>query len=339
MLAALADRLWYGRSAGARIGRAALSPLSALFGAAARLRASAYDRGITRTIASPIPVISIGNVSVGGTGKTPFTAEIARRLQGMGRTPAIVMRGYGADEPQLHERLTPGVRVVADADRARGIRAAAAAGADVAVLDDGFQHRRAARDLDVVLVSVDRWRNGLETLPGGPLREPLRALRRASLVVLTCKAAEATSVASVRESVARAAPDVPIAVAAFTLAELRPAAGTGDARPIAELERSPVLAIAGIGDPESFFAQLERVGAMVTRARYADHHAYDASDVARLVGLAAGHKHVVTTGKDAVKLAALWPANAPRLWYVSQAVTMLDGESYIDAALRRALRR
>lgn len=338
-MAALADRLWYGRSAGARIGRAALSPLSALFGAAARLRAGAYDRGVARSVASPIPVISIGNVSVGGTGKTPFAAEIARRLLAMGRTPAIVMRGYGADEPLLHEHLTPGVRVVADADRARGIGSATAAGADVAVLDDGFQHRRARRDLDIVLVSVDRWRDGLATLPGGPLREPLSALRRASLIVLTCKAADSTIVANVRSAVERVAPGVPIAVAAFALSELRPAAGDGEPRPIAELEGSSVLAIAGIGDPESFFSQLERAGAVVTRARFADHHAYDTSDAARLSALAVGHKHVVTTGKDAVKLAALWPANAPRLWYVSQAVTMLDGESYIDAALRRALRR
>lgn len=338
-MAALADRLWYGRSAGARIGRAALAPLSALFSGAARLRGRAYDRGVARTVSSAIPVISVGNVSVGGTGKTPFAAEIVRRLRAMGCTPAIVMRGYGADETVLHERLNPGVRVVADADRARGIRAAAAAGADVAVLDDGFQHRRAARDLDIVLVSVDRWRDGLGTLPGGPLREPLSALRRASLVVLTSKVAGATDVTVVRRAVERIAPDVPVIAAAFVPGDLLPATGNVPARSLAELAGSRVLAIAGIGDAASFFTQLERAGAAVTRARFADHHAYDAADVSRLVALAANHKHVVTTGKDAVKLAALWPANGPRLWYVSQAVTMLDGESYIDAALRRALRR
>lgn len=339
-MAALADRLWYGRSAGARLARAALAPLSALFNGAARLRGAAYDRRIARTVASPVPVISIGNLSVGGTGKTPFAAEIVRRLQAMGRAPAIVMRGYGGDEPLLHERLAPGVRVIADADRARGIRAAAAAGADVVVLDDGFQHRRAGRDLDIVLVSVDRWRDGLGTLPGGPLREPLTALRRASLVVLTRKAADATAVERVRRAVARVAPEVPVAVVSFALGELHPAGGAPVAtRPVTELAGERVLAIAGIGDPESFFAQLERSGALVTRARFADHHAYDPADVARLLRLAGDHKHVVTTGKDAVKLAALWPANGPTLWYVSQAVTVRDAESFIDAALRRALRR
>lgn len=249
------------------------------------------------------------------------------------------MRGYGADETLLHERLVPGVRVIADPDRARGIRAAAAAGADVVVLDDAFQHRRAARDLDIVLVSVDRWRDRLATLPGGPLREPLSALRRASLVMLTCKGADAQAVAAVRDQVARVAPGVPIAAVSFTLGDLHPAAGDGAAMPLAALAGESVLAIAGIADPASFFAQLERAGAVVTRTRFADHHAYDAGDVTRLVALARGHKHVVTTGKDAVKLASLWPANGPRLWYVSQAVTMQDGESFIDAALRRALRR
>jgi len=348
MIAELANEIWYGRSMGARIARVLLLPAAKVFEVAATRRARAYDRGERQQLESAIPVVSVGNLTVGGTGKTPFAGMLVGTLREMGRTPAIVMRGYGADEAVVHEWLNPGVRVYTTPDRAEGIARAAADGADVVVLDDAFQHRRAARDLDIVLVSVDRWRDGMQLLPAGPLREPMAALRRASLVALTVKSASPSDVAHVREQVGRTAPGVPTIVVELTPDTLRPVTGKrqgAPARPslpldaLGALDAASVLAVAGIGDPASFFTQLERVGARVTRATFTDHHAYTGSEVAELVRRASGHKYVVTTAKDAVKLGVLWPANAPALWYVSQAVAVSDGASLLDAALRRALSR
>lgn len=339
MIADLADAVWYGAGIGARITRALLAPAAKLFELAAVSRARAYDRGHRATTPSAIPVISVGNLTVGGTGKTPVAAMLAAELRRTGQTPALVMRGYGGDETILHELLNPGVRVYADVDRVRGIAHAAADGADVVVLDDAFQHRRAARDLDIVLVSVDRWRDGMRLLPAGPLREPIGALRRAGLVALTVKGASPADVAHARDAVQRAAAGVPVIVIRFALDALRAPGGDRTPLPLRVLDGAAVLAIAGIGDPRSFFAQLERTGARLTRAAFADHHAYSAADAARLGHLASSHKYVVTTGKDAVKLRVVWPANAPPLWYVSQAVAVSDGASLLDAALRRALAR
>lgn len=339
MIAEAVDALWYGDGIGARIGRAALTPLSKLFELAATRRARAYDRGARASVTSPIPVISVGNLTVGGTGKTPVAAMLVAMLRDMGRNPAIVLRGYGGDEPVLHEWLSPGVSVYADADRVAAIARAAADGADVAVLDDAFQHRRAARDLDLVLVSVDRWRDAMRLLPAGPLREPVAALRRAGVVMLTSKSASAADVARARRAVEQVAPGGPVVVVHFTLDALKPVSAGASAMPLGVLDGADVLAVAGIGDPASFFTQLGRAGARVTRAPYRDHHAYTAREAAQLAQRAASHKYAVSTAKDAVKLAALWPANAPPLWYVSQAVVVSDGASLLDAALRRAVAR
>lgn len=341
MMADLVNSLWYGDAAAARVGRALLAPLAKMFETVATRRARAYDGGARSVVASPIPAISVGNLTVGGTGKTPFAAMLVARLRALGRHPALVMRGYGGDEPTLHEWLNPGVPVFADPDRARAIALAAESGADVAVLDDAFQHRRARRDLDIVLVSVERWRDDLRLLPAGPLREPLTALRRAGLVVLTVKSATAEATARVRTAVSAIAPGVPLSVATFTLDALHSVdADAGDASlPLTSLRAADVLAVAAIGDPASFFAQLEGAGARVTRVTYGDHHAYTAREAEQLAALGRNHKYVVTTAKDAVKLRRVWPANAPRPWYVSQAVAVSDGASLLDAALRRALTR
>ncbi|MGI9091261.1 MAG: tetraacyldisaccharide 4'-kinase, partial [Gemmatimonadaceae bacterium] len=173
------EDVWYGDGARARLARTVLMPASWLYHGVTAIRNTLYNIGLARTHSSPIPVISVGNLTVGGTGKTPFTAHLVHLLSEMGRRPAIVMRGYGGDEKLLHERLNPGIRVYVSPDRAAGVALAAAKGADVVVLDDAFQHRRAARCLDVVLVSAEQWRDDLKILPAGPLRESFTGLRRA----------------------------------------------------------------------------------------------------------------------------------------------------------------
>src|SRR5687768_3928318 len=147
-----------------------------------------YDSGVFRSEDPVLPAVSVGNLSSGGTGKTPFAAWLAAQL-GQSARPAIALRGYGGDEAEVHRRLNPDVPVVVNADRAAAIREAQTLGADVVVLDDAFQHRRIARVADVVLLSTEQLMRPLRLLPAGPWREPLSAARRADLIVVTRKSA------------------------------------------------------------------------------------------------------------------------------------------------------
>lgn len=330
------EDVWYGDGLAARAARTVLTPVACLYRAVAAARNGLYDAGIARTHASPIPAISVGNLTVGGTGKTPFTAYVVKRMLEFGRRPAVVMRGYGGDESRLHETLNPGVPVYTLPDRVAGIAAAAAGDANVAVLDDAFQHRRAGRALDIVLVSTEQWRDGLGVLPAGPLREGVGGLRRAGLIVVTSKRAAAADVLVVMSRIAGIAPDVPLARAEFTMRELVDVHDSTHRMDVVALAGSDVLAISGVGDPASFMAQLRGLGSRVTSRVFPDHHTYDTAQAGALARAAANHNYVVTTGKDAVKLRALWP-QGPVLWYVSQAVRITGGEPLVTQALMDAV--
>jgi tetraacyldisaccharide 4'-kinase len=299
------------------------------------VRGAAYDAREGAEL--PAPAVSVGNLTVGGTGKTPVAAWVASRLAARGARPAIVLRGYGDDEPRVHELLTPGAVVVASPDRVAGAREAVARGADVVVLDDAFQHRRARRDVDLVLVSADRWTGDTRLLPAGPFREPLAALRRASAIVVTRKAASPAAADRVAAAIGAAAPRVPVAIVALALDELRPWGGDGAGRPLATLAGRRVLAVAAVGDPGAFFAQLGAAGAAVERAAFRDHHAFSSADAAALARRAEEVETIVCTLKDAVKLGPLWPRLAPPLWYVSQRVAVERGAEPLDALLETLL--
>jgi tetraacyldisaccharide 4'-kinase len=226
--------------------------------------------------------------------------------------------------------------VIVSPDRADGVEEAARCGADVAVLDDAFQHRRLRRTVDLVLVSAERFTGRARLLPAGPYREPLAALRRASAVIVTRKSATPAEAAAVAARLRRAAPGVPVAVAALSLDALQEVGGDAR-RPLAELRGRRVLAIAAVGDPSSFVAQLSAAGAIVTPATFRDHHRFTATDGESLAARAAGVDVAVCTLKDAVELGPLWPRAASRLWYVSQRVALEQGAPALDAQLRRAL--
>ncbi len=328
--------VWTGRGKLARAIRASLTPAEALYGAVIATRGKLYDWRIFRATEFSVPVLSVGNLSVGGTGKTPVAAWFAHRFSEKGATPAIVLRGYGGDEIIVHERLNEGIPVIAVADRVRGIRQAIAAGVDVVVLDDAFQHRRAGRDADVLLVNADAWMGKPRLLPAGPWREPLRSARRATLVIITRKTADRSTVADVKRALANAAPRVPVVIAHLAPGDLRSTA-TGQTLPLHALRGADLTAIAAIAQPDSFFKQLTELGAVVRPFSFPDHHAFTRAEARDLAAEAGSSDFVVCTLKDAVKLESLWPAEAGSLWYVSQRLRIEDGQEHIDRLLENLL--
>ena len=330
------ETVWTGRGKRARAARMILAPAEALYRAVVVTRGKLYDWRIFRATDFSVPVLSVGNLSVGGTGKTPVAAWFARRFQENGLAPAIVLRGYGGDEVIVHERLNGGIPVIAAVDRVRGIRDAIAQGVDVVVLDDAFQHRRARRDADVLLVSADAWTGKPRLLPAGPWREPLRAARRASLVIITRKTADRSAVEDVKRALANAAPQVPVAVVYLGPGDLKSTA-TGQTLPLHALNGADLTAIAAIAHPASFFKQLTELGAIVRPFSFPDHHAFTRAEARNLAAEAGNSDFVVCTLKDAVKLESLWPAEAGSLWYVSQRLRIEDGQDNIDRLLDKLL--
>jgi tetraacyldisaccharide 4'-kinase len=335
-LRGIADAVWAGRGKRAKVARLALSPFSLGYRAAIAVRRELYDRGLIAVESFSVPVLSVGNLSVGGTGKTPIAAWLARRLLDRGAAPGIVLRGYGGDESLVHERLNTGIPVIVSADRVRGIREAIAHGVDAVILDDAYQHRKAARDVDVLLVDADSWTGATHLLPAGPWREPLTAARRANLIMVTRKIASAAEVKDARRAIAAAAPGVPIVVAHLTPAKLRSTA-TGYTLPLHVLQGADLVAIAAVARPESFFKQLTELGAVVRPRSFPDHHSFSRREARELADSANSSDFVVCTLKDAVKLESLWPPQAGSLWYVSQRLKIEDGQPYIDRMLDNLL--
>ena len=257
------------------------------------------------------PVVSVGNLTCGGTGKTPVTAWLTRRMQAAGLRPGLLSRGYmadgdaGNDEKQVLDALCPGVTHVQAADRVSAARSLENQ-CDVLILDDGFQHRRLARDTDIVLIDALRpWGYG-HLLPRGLLREPPSALRRADLIVLTrVDALTAASRQKLEWTVARFT-DAPIATGQFRPTRLVSNRGTR-VRP-RDVSEVRAAAFCGLGNPAGFEATLASFGLLIPEGhfrRYPDHHAYSPRDLESLEEWAAslGVDVLVTTRKDQVKVA------------------------------------
>jgi tetraacyldisaccharide 4'-kinase len=315
----------YGRKSPGILG-ALLFFISLLYGVALRLRDSAYGWGLLRTRGLPIPVISIGNITLGGTGKTPAAVNVAGILLNNGRKPVLLSRGYGrsdrsavlivsdgtsqvldtasgGDEPVLVAGRHPKVPVVVGADRHRsGTVAIERFHPDVAILDDGFQHIRLRRDLNIVLIdAVDPFGSG-RLFPAGILREPLTALRRADLVLIT-RADSAGNIVQLKETVGRHS-HARIFTARYVPRDLMDVA-TGETRPLDFLAGKQVFAFAGIARPDSFISLLRSLGTVITGTSvYQDHHAYSTPDLTNLVRQAGecGSAILVTTEKDGVRL-------------------------------------
>lgn len=274
-------------------------PLSLVFGTGVRVRNALFDLGLRRVHRGPVPVISVGNVTVGGTGKTPVSRWLVERLGRAGIRPALVTRGYGDDELALHRRWNPEVPVVAHRDRVRAVRQAHREGAAMAVVDDGFQHRRLHRDVDIALLSpLDPFPPRL--LPRGPYREPLRALRRADLILVPWRTPdEGRRARRLAEELGRAPGFPPVHTFGFAPGPWQRLDGGPAAAP-----EGPVVVLTSVAKPESVVALVRQTGLeSVEILAYPDHHPYREADVKRIRERAGG-RTVVTTEKDAVKLEA-----------------------------------
>jgi tetraacyldisaccharide 4'-kinase len=326
----LARRLWAGElGAAGGLLDAALVPAEAAYRAGIAARNSVYDSGLVRPVRVAVPVISIGNVAVGGTGKTPFAHWIAMTLRSLGERPAILHGGYAADEPELHRRWAPDIPVIVERDRVHGARLAIREGATVLVLDDAFQHRRLYRDMDIALVSVERWGHATRVLPRGPLREPRAALRRADLIVCTRKTASPQEgkrvVHAVKTSTNRAVAAVHIAASGW-----RNGAGA-HGNPDGQ-----VVLVAGIAEPSMFEESVRAAGVDVAhRLLFPDHHVYTEADAARIRATAAD-RVIVTTEKDWTKLDRF--LDRARVWMLMQSVIPEEGGALLQAAIEKAIR-
>ena len=278
-----------------------------------------------------LPVLSVGNISVGGTGKTPITAWLAGKFIEAGVTPGIILRGYGGDEELVHQQLNPDAVVVPLADRMRALLVAHSRGARVAILDDAFQHRRIKRYGDIVLLSADRWNEKGRLIPAGDLREPIEALGRASLVIITRKAAPREKALAIEKAIRTRFRKLPVAIVLLAPAGLRDKAG--NEIPLQVLSGAKVLAFSAVGDNDAFEAQLGERGAQIRFRSFRDHHAFSDRDIAGLAAESATVQYVVCTLKDAVKVWPKWPADAKPLWYVSQALVLESGAGALDELL------
>jgi len=376
-----------GRRRGVRAAalRAMLRLASAPYAAAVCLRNVAFNHHLRRIARVEVPVISVGNLTTGGTGKTPLVEYVARRLRERGVRVAVLSRGYGApaqekvsgtfcaqhprglsgkryltpfpgnDETDLLARNLPDVPQLVDPDRVTSARIAIdELDVQCLVMDDGFQHRRLARDLDLVTIDALNPFGFGHLLPRGLLREPLRSLRRADVAVLT-RCDQAADLDRLRARLTRVAPGV--AVVESRHAPVGLVSTDGTVEDIDRLRGRRVLAVCGIGNPDAFKRTLAACGADVAGfLAFPDHHAYTAAD-RRAVHRAADDARadaVITTQKDLAKLACAgegvrpprrkgsdpFSASAPRAtWAVRVQLEVTRGRDLLDARLREIAER
>lgn len=320
-------------SAGVRLALAPLRLGSLLYRGIA---CTSYTWELRKRRRLPCPVVSIGNLTVGGTGKTPLTIWLARWLRQQGWRVVVLSRGYGGqrrdkpcvvsigegplrawsevgDEPYLLAQELPGIPILVGKDRfASGQHAREYFGAQVVILDDGFQHYRLARDLDIVLIDATNPFGQGALLPRGILREPLRALQRADAVVLTRVELAQDALGDVTEQIRAWAPHLPI----YHLRTTVQAVWEGDMHGCsgaASLRSRRVVAFAGIGNPQAFAATLTQLGYNVAAlVVFPDHHPYTERDWRAIIDVM--HRYeadcLVTTTKDRVRLLPSWQASA-----------------------------
>jgi tetraacyldisaccharide 4'-kinase len=275
----------------------------------------------------------VGNLTVGGTGKTPVAAWIAGELRRRGRRAGIVLRGYGGDEVAEHRAANPDVAVEAGADRLAAAARAIVAGADVLVFDDCLQHRAVTPQVMLALVSADTWTNVRLPLPAGPWREGLGGLSRADAVVVTRKVASREAAAALAGRLAPLTRGRAGIVISLVPGDLRSLTGRPTGHEM--LKGREVLVVAGVGEPELVAEQLKGLGAEVQLLGLGDHHAYTAAEAAGIAASVPKGGLAVTTAKDAVKLGPLWPAGEAELLVAGLVVQVESGAETMNSLLDR----
>jgi tetraacyldisaccharide 4'-kinase len=312
-----------------------------------RLRNACYERHIFPTHRVEVPVISVGNLTLGGTGKTPFVCWLGEWFRGRGARVGLVSRGYRSpagvpnDEAlELAQRL-PGVPHVQDRDRVRGAHQAIRQhGCEVLVLDDAFQHRRLHRDLDIVLIDALEPFGFEHVFPRGTLREPLSGLARADVVALSrSDAVDPATRHAIRSRVCSIAPGAHWLEIAHQPSHLLSAQGT--CQPIDSLSGQSVAAFCGIGNPQGFRHTLQAPGCELADLRvFPDHYRYGPEDIGLLRRWAEsllGITAVVCTHKDLVKIGL--PTLGPHpLWAVAIRIELRVGQEELEILLRSQLR-
>ncbi len=325
-----------------------------------KARVALYENNLFETRRLNAPVISVGNLSVGGTGKTPCVAFLARFLRDAGYSVAILSRGYkreskgrvevsngseilcgpneSGDEPFLLAKLCPGARVVVDRDRyAAGRWLEERAQISVFILDDGYQHLRLARDLNLLLIDAAEPLDQARMIPYGRLREPLDALRRADAVIVTRsdRLLDRASLKNTVRSFARA--NTPIFYASHRMTNLI-RLDDGHAHDLAAFAGKKIAAVSGIARPESFVADLERLGMKIALRRdFDDHHRYMREELSEIVERAreAGAEAIITTEKDAANLPADFAGASAPPFFAARIEFRLENETALtDMALR-----
>jgi len=384
------------RSVSGMLARLAMSLAEPVYRAAVGVRNSMFNLGVRKPRKLPRPVISVGNITTGGTGKTPMVIEIVRRLMAMGQKPAVLLRGYGVDElRELDEainspRFTSAAAVSDSApvaapstgptwtvpiqpspDRCRAGLAVIERRPDVTVfvLDDGFQHRQLHRDLNLLLIDATEPFGYRRTLPRGLLREPLKNMRRADVVVVTrADRVESDELVAVDRAIAEVTDKSPVAHAAHDWSgfnvytrylferipkDLPATAPRSVDADLAALKLSRVVAACGIGNPAAFRQTLQaHVGELANLHVFPDHHDYTQGDLVRVLhdAVERGAQAVVVTPKDYVKWRHLLPpfaadsdalpavlAQPLPIYRPVLVMRFIDGGDALDALLRQSL--
>ncbi|HVT88900.1 MAG TPA: tetraacyldisaccharide 4'-kinase [Tepidisphaeraceae bacterium] len=303
------------QSAAASMMRGLLSAIEPLYVSITSLRNELFERDILTVSRAPRPVISIGNITTGGTGKTPVVRWLTESLIASGKRPAVLLRGYrGGDEQRMLQSQVPSLIVQANPSRVEGVRQVLGKQpqVDLFVMDDGFQHRKLARDFDLVLIDATNPFGFERVLPRGLLREPLDGLSRATAFLIT--RSDMADGSDIESTLRKYNPQAPIYRSRHVQTGLRSSGGS--TMSLSDLRDRRVMTFCGIASPANFEKQLAATGAnLVAREVFSDHHLYNHQDLANLLNRAqsTGAEFIVTTEKDWVKIQ---PLGDDEIWRV-----------------------
>ena len=323
-----------------------LRGISIMYKSVIAVRNFGYDKGLLKSYRAEVPVISVGNITTGGTGKTPLVIRLCNLLAEKSLKCVILTRGYRAgqekltDEPAILIKSCPDAKVVVNPDRVAAAKALTDSDADVIILDDGFQHRRLRRDIDIITIDATCPFGYGRMLPAGLLRETPQAMKRADAVVITrCERLSDESQKLLEERIRKIAPDIIMAKAIHK--NSAPRTIKDRVIDIDEIEGKNAFAFCGIGNPDAFLANISEIGVELVGWRiFNDHHGYSEQDIKDIHGQAGSLKTdiILTTRKDWVKIALVAEKYSDIIWaYLPVKLEFLDGYDRIAGLIEKTI--